>query len=58
MFRVIQHKCAKPYKRTIAVQKTGVKCREDIVCMHELLRERERRGIGISHSAYEIRKRK
>ena len=37
---------------------TGVEHRVDVVCLQEPLRERERGGIGISHSAYEIRKKK
>jgi hypothetical protein len=36
----------------------GVERRADVVCLQEPPRERERGGVGISHSAYEIRKRK
>ena len=56
MIRVIQHNCARSYKWTMAALETGVKCRADVVCLHEPMRERE--GIGIRHSAYEIRKTK
>jgi hypothetical protein len=37
---------------------TGVERRADVVCLQEPPRERERGGVRISHSAYEIRKRK
>jgi hypothetical protein len=56
MIRVIQHNCARSYEWTIAALETGVECRADVVCLQEP--PRERGGIGISHSAYEIRKRK
>jgi len=56
MIRVIQHNCARSYEWTIAALVTGVERRGDIVSLHEP--PRERGGIGISHSAYEIRKRK
>jgi len=56
MIRVIQHMCARSYEWTIAALETGVECRVDVVCLQEP--PRERGGIGISHSAYEIRKRK
>ena len=56
MIRVIQHNCARSYEWTIAALETGVECRADVVCLPEPLRERG--GIGISHSAYETRKRK
>jgi hypothetical protein len=56
MIRVIQHNCARSYEWTIAALETGVERRADIVCLQEP--PRERGGIGISHSAYEIRKRK
>jgi hypothetical protein len=56
MIRVIQHKCARSYKWTIAALETGVERRADVVCLQEPLREKG--GIGISHSAYEIKTRK
>jgi len=56
MIRVIQHNCARSYEWTIAALEMGVERRADIVCLQEL--PTERGGIGISHSAYEIRKRK
>ena len=56
MIRVFQHNCARSYEWTIAALETGVERRADIVCLQEP--PRERGGIGISHSAYEIRKRK
>jgi len=58
MIRVIQHNCARSYKWTIVALETGVERRADVVCLQEPPRERERGGVGISHSAYEIRKRK
>jgi hypothetical protein len=56
MIRVIQHNCARSYEWTIAALETGVERRADVVCLQEP--PRERGGIGISHSAYEIRKEK
>jgi len=56
MIRVIQHNCARSYEWTIAALETGVERRADVVCLQEP--PRERGGIGISHSAYEVRKRK
>jgi len=56
MFKAIQHNCARSYERTSAALETGVKCKADVVCLQEL--PRERGGCGISHSAYEMRKRK
>jgi hypothetical protein len=56
MIRVILHNCAGSYEWTIAALDTGVERSAEVVCLQEPLRER--RGIRISHSAYEIRKRK
>jgi len=56
MIRVIQHNCARSYEWTIAALETGVERRADVVCFPE--RPRERGRIGMSQSAYEIRKRK
>jgi len=56
MIRVIQHNCAKSYEWTIVALETGVERRADLVCFQEPLRGRG--GNGISHLAYEIRKRK
>jgi len=56
MIRVIQHNCARSYEWTIAALEMGVEHRADVVCLQEP--QRERGVIGISHSAYEIRKRK
>jgi hypothetical protein len=58
MIRVIQHNCARSYKWTIAALETGVERRAYVVCLQEPPRERSKGGVGISHSAYEIRKRK
>ena len=55
MIRVIQHNCARWYEWIIAALGTEVERRADLVCLHEP--PRENGGIGISHSAYEIRKR-
>jgi len=55
IFRVIKHNCARSYEWTIAALETGVKGRADVVCLQEP--PRERWGIVISHSAYEMRKR-
>jgi len=56
MIRVIQQNCARSYEWNIGALETGVKCRADIACLLEPLREKG--GTGIRHSAYEIRKRK
>jgi endonuclease/exonuclease/phosphatase family metal-dependent hydrolase len=56
MIKAIQHNCARSNEWTIAVLKTGVERKVDVVCLQEP--PRERGGCGISHSAYEIRKRK
>jgi hypothetical protein len=56
MIRVIQHKCARSYEWTITALETGVEHRADVVCTQEP--PRERGEIGISNSAYDIRKRK
>jgi len=56
MIWLIQHNCAGSYKWTIEALETGVKCRADVECLQEP--PRDRGGIGISHSAYEIRTRK
>jgi len=56
MIRVIQHNGARSYEWTIAALETGVERRADVVCWQEP--PRERGEIGISHSAYEMRKRK
>jgi hypothetical protein len=53
MIRVIQHNCARSYEWTIAALEMGVERRPDVVCLQEA--PRERGGIGISHSAYEMR---
>jgi len=56
MIRVIQHNGARSNEWTIAALETGVGRRADVVCLQEPPREKV--GIGISHSAYQIRKRK
>ena len=56
MIRVIQHNCPRSYEWTIVALEMGVERRADVVCLQEP--PRERGGIGISASAYEIRKRK
>jgi hypothetical protein len=56
MIRVIQHNCARSYEWTIVELETGFKCRANVVCLKEP--PRERGEIGISHSAYKIRKRR
>ena len=56
MFKVIQHNCARSYVWAIAALETGVERKANVVCLQEPLRERA--GSGISHSAYDIRKRK
>jgi len=56
MIRVFQYNCARSYEWTIAGLEMGVERRADLVCLQEP--PRERGEIGISHSAYEIRKRK
>jgi len=56
MIRVIQHNCARSYEWTIAALETGVERRANVVCFQEP--PRETGEFGISHSAYEIRKRK
>jgi hypothetical protein len=56
MFRAIQHNCARSYVWTMAALATGVERKADMVCLQEPPRERE--GVGISHPAYDIRKRK
>ena len=56
MIRAIQHNCARLSKWTIAALETGVEPKADVVCLQEA--PRHRGGVGISHSAYEIRKRK
>jgi len=56
MIEVIQHNCARSYELTIGALETGVERMADVVCLQEPLRVRG--GYGISHLAYEIRKRK
>jgi len=56
MVRLIQHNCVRLYEWTIVALETGVECRTDVVCLQEP--PREKGGLGIGHSAYEIRKRK
>jgi len=56
MIKAIQHNCARSYEWTIAALEMGVEWKADIVCLQEP--PSERGGVGISHSAYEIRKRK
>jgi len=53
MNRVIEHNGARSYEWTIAAVEMGVGRRADVVCLQEP--PREKGGIGISHSAYEIR---
>jgi len=54
MIRVVQHNCSRSYEWTITALETGVQRRADVVCLQEP--PRERGEIGISHSAYNIRK--
>jgi len=56
MIGVIQHNCERSYEWIIAALEPGVEPRADVVCLQEPQREKE--GIGISHSAYEMRNRK
>jgi len=56
MIGVIQHHSARSYEWTIASLQTGVERRADVVCLQEP--PRERGEIGISHSAYDMRKEK
>jgi len=56
MIKAIQHNCARSNEWTIAALETGVERKADVVYLQEP--PRERGGCGISHSAYEIRKRK
>jgi len=56
MIRVIQQNCARSYEWNIAALETGVERIADVVCLQEP--PREEGGIGISHSTYEIKKRK
>ena len=56
MIRVIRQNCAGSDEWTIAALETRVERRADVVCLVEP--PRENGGIGISHSAYEISKRK
>jgi endonuclease/exonuclease/phosphatase family metal-dependent hydrolase len=56
MIKAIQHNCDRSYEWTIAALETGIERNADVVCLQEP--PRERGGLGISHSAYEIRKRK
>jgi len=56
MIKAIQHNCARSYEWTIAALEMGVERKADVVCLQEP--PRERGGCGISHSAYEIRKRR
>jgi len=56
MIRVIQHNCTRSYEWTIAVLETGVERRAEVISLQKP--KRERGEIGISHAAYEIRKRK
>jgi len=56
MINAVQHNCARLYAWTMAALETGVERKADLVILQEL--PEERGGIGISHSAYKIRKRK
>jgi len=56
MIRVIQHTSARSYECTIAALEMVVERRADVLCLQE--RPRERGGIGIRHSAYEMTNRK
>jgi len=56
MIKAIEHNCTRWYTWTIPPVETGVKQRADVVCLPES--PRERGGVGICDSAYEIRKRK
>jgi hypothetical protein len=53
---VIQPNCARWYERTFVALETGVERRVDVVRLQGTPRETV--GIRMSHSAYEIRKRK
>ena len=55
-FRAINPNCAMSYIWTMAVLETGVEWKAEVVCLQEPLTARA--GIGISHSAYNIMKRK
>ena len=52
--RVIQQNCARSYEWPIAALETGVECGADQVRLQEP--PREMGDIGISHSAYELKK--
>jgi len=56
MIRAVQHNCARFYTWTMAALETEVERKADLVMLQEPLEESG--GIGISHSAYEIRKQK
>jgi len=56
MIRAIQHNCARSYRWTMAALETGVDRKADLVLLQEPLGDKGR--IGISHTAYGIRKRK
>jgi hypothetical protein len=56
MIRAIQHNCARSYAWTMEALETGVDRIADLVLFLEP--PRDKRRIGISHLAYEIRKRK
>jgi len=56
MIRVIQHNSARSYEWTIGALEMGVERSADVVCLQEP--PREKGGIGISHSANDIRTRK
>jgi hypothetical protein len=56
IIRAMQLICAGSYKWTIAALETQVECTAEVVCLQKPPRKRGRGGVGISHSAYEIRK--
>jgi len=56
MIREVQPNCARSYEWTMPALETGVESNADLVMLQAP--PEKRGGIGISHSAYEIRKRK
>jgi len=56
MSSLIEHNCARSYEWTIVALETGVERKADVVCVQKP--PREEGGIGISHLAYRISKRR
>jgi hypothetical protein len=54
MIRAVQHNCVRSYAWTMVAPEMGVEQKADLAVWQEP--PEERRGIGISHLAFEIRK--